>query len=323
MNCEQANKTPLETVLKSMGYKALGKHSGGSEQWYENPLRTERTPSFSVNHKKNLWQDLGTGEGGSVIDLVMAYDNTNVSGALQWLRNNLGSISLPKKETPYSPVKYEEKKQRYELTKTQRILTPSLKQYLKGRNIPLNVANEHLKEVRYMDTETGKNYYGLGLANDSNGYNVRNKYMKTILGKTGITAIYGQVYSARVNVFEGVFDFLTHTTMNKQIKPSEHAIILNSTNLANRAVNLIKREWRLQNTDVCLWLDNQIEGSNAAESVERAIEHFKELSNRVYSANTNYSEYEDLNAYWVATNKPLMSIVYTPLNFDVDMRLEM
>lgn len=50
MNCEQANKIPLETVLKSMGYAALGKHSGGSEQCFENPLRKERALGFLVNH---------------------------------------------------------------------------------------------------------------------------------------------------------------------------------------------------------------------------------------------------------------------------------
>jgi hypothetical protein len=66
MNCEQANKIPLDTILKKMGYAALNTHSGSSEQWYENPLRKERTPSFSVNHKKNVWQDLGTGKGGSL-----------------------------------------------------------------------------------------------------------------------------------------------------------------------------------------------------------------------------------------------------------------
>lgn len=54
MNCEQANKISLETVLTRMGYEALGKHSGGSEQWYENPLRTERTPNFSVNYKADI-----------------------------------------------------------------------------------------------------------------------------------------------------------------------------------------------------------------------------------------------------------------------------
>lgn len=52
MNCEQANQIPLHKVLNALGYKQLNKHSGGSEQWYENPLRTERIPSFSVNHKK-------------------------------------------------------------------------------------------------------------------------------------------------------------------------------------------------------------------------------------------------------------------------------
>ena len=37
---------------------------------YLSLLREERTPSFSVSYDKNLWHDFGTGEGGSIIDLV-------------------------------------------------------------------------------------------------------------------------------------------------------------------------------------------------------------------------------------------------------------
>ena len=96
MNCEQANQIPLHKVLDSMGYRPLKKHSGGSEQWYENPLRDEETPSFSVNHPKNLWQDLGTDRGGTVINLVMDNSNTNVSGAHTSLSDHfVGTSSMP------------------------------------------------------------------------------------------------------------------------------------------------------------------------------------------------------------------------------------
>ena len=42
----------------------------GNRGMYLSPLRKERTASFSVSYDKNLWHDFGTGEGGSIIDLV-------------------------------------------------------------------------------------------------------------------------------------------------------------------------------------------------------------------------------------------------------------
>ncbi|WP_149277650.1 CHC2 zinc finger domain-containing protein [Pareuzebyella sediminis] len=165
MNCNQANLISLDRVIKSMGCAALKKHSGGVEQWYENPLRTERTPSFTVNHEKNLWQDLGTGDGGTVIDLVMQYARTNVSGALSWLSEHIGNTSLPKTKTPYSTDKFEEKKPRFEVLNYKPIGNAALIQYIEQRGISLPFAQEHLQEVHYLDTETKKEFFGLGMQN--------------------------------------------------------------------------------------------------------------------------------------------------------------
>ncbi|KAA6304082.1 DNA primase, partial [termite gut metagenome] len=42
---------------------------------YCSPLRTENHPSFKVDYHLNLWRDFGSGEGGSIIDLVMKMEN--------------------------------------------------------------------------------------------------------------------------------------------------------------------------------------------------------------------------------------------------------
>ena len=53
---------------------------------YHSPLREDRTPSFSVSTKKNLWNDLGAGIGGNVIDLALQLNgNCTFHKAVTWL----------------------------------------------------------------------------------------------------------------------------------------------------------------------------------------------------------------------------------------------
>lgn len=313
MNCEQANKIPLETVLKSMGYKALGKHSGGSEQWFENPLRTERTPSFSVNHQKNVWQDLGTDKGGSVIDLVMEYGNTNVSGALAWLSNHIGGTSLPQIKTQHSTGEFEQKKARYEVRKSGVIMNPALMGYVEQRGISQKVAREHLKEVRYFDTETEKEFFGLGMQNVSGGWSIRNKYMKTVIAPNGFADVRGNgEVSNTVNVFEGMFDYLSYLMMTDQTDARMRCIVLNSTKMAKQAADFIRNDITVHH--VVLWLDNEPEGSKASEAVQQATEQFTALPHAVYDARDTFYGFEDLNASWVAT-KEMHRIEMRPIKY--------
>ena len=47
--------------------------------FYLSPFRAEHTPSFKVDYVQNLWYDFGTGEGGSIINLVMRMENCDKS----------------------------------------------------------------------------------------------------------------------------------------------------------------------------------------------------------------------------------------------------
>ncbi len=49
---------------------------------YRSPLREDNTPSFKVDYNANLWCDYGTGEGGTLIDLVMKQHECNAYGAI-------------------------------------------------------------------------------------------------------------------------------------------------------------------------------------------------------------------------------------------------
>jgi len=302
MNCKQENEIPLAQILKAMGCKPLTHHSGGGEEWYENPLREERTASFSVNAKKNLWHDFGTGEGGKVIDLVISYTNSNVKGALEWLDDNLGTVAA-KNTQPYPEARNIETKARFEVLKVQRLLNPALLDYVASRGIDPVIARNYLKEIRYLDTVKSKEFFGLGSQNLAGGYSIRNKYMKTNIAPMGIVHFQADGYTTDIHVFEGIFDFLTYKTIQDQSDNKEECIILNSTTMAMQAAELIRNDINHANKQVILWLDNEDAGSKASESVGRATGYFTGLECQVLSANENYKGYNDLNAYWMATKQ--------------------
>ena len=69
MNYEEIRRRiSIRAYLAVRGIKP--RRERGNRSMYLSLLREERTPSFSVSYDKNLWHDFGTGEGGSIIDLV-------------------------------------------------------------------------------------------------------------------------------------------------------------------------------------------------------------------------------------------------------------
>jgi hypothetical protein len=75
----------------------------------------------------------------------------------------------------------------------------------------------------------GRKYFALAFANDCGGYELRNKYYKGSSSPKGITTI-ASPDTARVNVFEGFFDFLSALEHFGVDKPACTTLILNSLN---------------------------------------------------------------------------------------------
>ena len=69
MTYKEANNISIKDYLNSFGIQPVTEK--GSYGMYRSPLREDNTPSFKVDYNVNLWCDYGTGEGGTLIDLVM------------------------------------------------------------------------------------------------------------------------------------------------------------------------------------------------------------------------------------------------------------
>ena len=87
-----ANARQLDLVeyLQDLGHHP--QKIRGNDYWYLSPLRSEKTASFKVNRKLNLWYDHGLGKGGSLIDFGMLYFNCSVKEFLERLQTHPGTM---------------------------------------------------------------------------------------------------------------------------------------------------------------------------------------------------------------------------------------
>ncbi|MEO9144018.1 MAG: DNA primase, partial [Ginsengibacter sp.] len=57
INCSEAKRMDIVTYLESLSIKP--QKVNGNDYWYLSPLRDEKTPSFKINRKLNVWYDHG------------------------------------------------------------------------------------------------------------------------------------------------------------------------------------------------------------------------------------------------------------------------
>lgn len=95
----EAKQIPIVDYLDRFGIVPV--KIRGNDYWYFSPFRDERTPSFKVNAKKNLWYDHGLGEGGSIIDLGARLHQCSLSQFLEDLSEGNISSAVSKVHSPF------------------------------------------------------------------------------------------------------------------------------------------------------------------------------------------------------------------------------
>lgn len=214
ITCEQANQVDLVDYLERLGH--IPKKIRNNDYWYLSPLRDEKTPSFKVNRKLNLWYDHGLGKGGNLVDFGILYYKCSVKELLYKLENqNEIGFSFH----PQSAGEKKENNQQQEkiiITATRGITDPSLRDYLNQRQIPLFIAERVCVELDF--TLYGKKHTSLGFKNNAGGYELRNEYFKGSSSPKDITLL--ENGSNQLSVFEGYFSFLSFQTLQLPNKKS-------------------------------------------------------------------------------------------------------
>ena len=251
LSLEEIRDFDLVNYLASIGHRPEHIKKQGTDYWYLSPLRTEGEASFKVNRTKNRWFDFGLGKGGNLIDFGVLYFNCSVGEFLGKFRDGF-SFQQPTDLPFISQEGMDEKKYKIVITGERSISSYALFRYLHERHIPVAVANEFCREVSYeLD---GKPYYGIGLKNDSGGYEIRNAFFKCSSSPKDITTI--DSGSDEVHIFEGFFDFLSFKTVyqNDPLAAGD-CLILNGAAMFERAKPLLEK-YPVKR----LWLDHDTTG---------------------------------------------------------------
>ena len=272
MNCKQANtQISIRNVLESF---SLFPSKGNSKTaFYFAFDREEKTPSLLVNFIKNIAFDFGTGKKYDVVSLVQGIKLCSVSEALEYL--SLFDFSF--NEQICNVTKDENK---YEILSISEVKHNALIQYLKERRIENNI--HLLKEIHYKISD--KKYFGIGFKNDTDGYEIRNKYSKICIGRKDITTIKNN--SSCLRIFEGFMDYLSFKQMEKTLKKAlSDYVILNSVTMIFKIEKIIDSYEKIE-----LYFDND-------EAGNRATNEIKQLNPYVEDNRILYQNYKDLNDF--------------------------
>ena len=288
MTYKEANNISIKDYLNSLGIQPVTEK--GSYGMYRSPLREDNTPSFKVDYNANLWCDYGTGEGGTLIDLVIKQHGCNAYGAICRLeQGNTASFSFHGKDLPERDTKRQAASP-IEIRRIQPLQNPALMRYLQERGISPGTAAPYVQEMYYRIG--GKPYFALAFKNDSGGYELRNPRFKGSTSKD-ITHI-RQKGEPREKclVFEGFMDYLSFLTLRMKNCPTmpdldrQDYVILNSTVNVPKAIDVLYPYERIH----CM-LDNDETGYKATRAIEL------EYSYHVRDFSHNYRGYSDLNDY--------------------------
>jgi Toprim domain-containing protein/CHC2-type zinc finger protein len=280
----EAKQIPITDYLSGLGFEPA--KIRGYDHWYHSPFREERTPSFKVNTKLNVWYDHGAGEGGTILDLGAKLHQCTLSEFLDKLsEGNYNHISFHRQPLPQKP------ESKLEIIDVKDLNNPDLLYYLQTRGISNNTGKLFCKEVDFRIRE--KMYKAICFPNQSGAYELRNSWFKGSSSPKDISLI--SKNSDRISMLEGFMDFLSvtqidHKEINDLVRGSDF-LILNSLSLLNRSLPILQSY-----NSINVFLDNDLAAKEAKQNL-----HTKGI--RFHDASIMYKDFKDVNEYLIAMKK--------------------
>jgi hypothetical protein len=278
MTSKEANSVSIREFLSDMNIRPSKEKSYYG--MYYSPFRAETSPSFKVDFRKNLWYDFGSGEGGTMVDLVMKMNQCSFHEAMNILKGK----AMPSFITPPKPL---DKSSKTVLHNVLPLGNLALISYLSRRGINTDTARNQCVEVHCFNGK--KEYYAIGFKNDAGGYELRNRYFKGSVSPKDITTF--TPGTDECMVFEGFMDYLSYLTMKQQMQPQVNTVVLNSAIHLEKAMGFLNRHHLIY-----AYLDNDVTGKQVLSEIYRQHGHVVDYS--MY-----YGKCKDLNEYHVQTIK--------------------
>lgn len=292
MNIETAKQIKLQDFLQAIGHTPI--KVGSEKLYYKSPFRNETVASFKVNTKLNLWYDFGLGKGGGIIALAgELYHSRDISFLLAQIAKSAPGISAINYHL-YQPTKTtvpeESAFKDIEVCKLSHL---ALLRYLSDRKVDLAIAQKECVELHF--THKDKNYFAIGFANNTGGYELRNSFFKGCIAPKSFTIIKAKDQTNTCLIFEGFMDYLSYMTLQKQGKgiltlSDDKSVGVSDYIILNSITNLQKAKSLLMSYEnlVCFF-DNDRAGWAAYAELS------KELGYKVKDGARTYSKYKDIN----------------------------
>ena len=281
-NIEEIRDVPITDFLAKLGHEP--KRQRGNECWYLAPYREERTASFQVNIRKNIWHDFGIGRGGDIFTLAGELTNSHdFKEQAKFITRVWGGLA-PERMTLFRPKENDNEHSGEKECLTDIRFGPLhnriLLRYLEERGICSDVACPNCEEVRY--SLHGKQYFAIGFRNLSGGYELRNRFFKGSLSPKDISLTDNG--SDTCNLFEGFIDYLSWMMIG--LGCADDCIVLNSVALLERSFPILDRYEK-----ICCYLDRDDAGRRTLEALR------KRYGNRIEDCSALYKGFKDLNEY--------------------------
>ena len=278
---------PLATFLSQLGHEPTMRK--GTRLWYLSPLRQEHTPSFKVEKTLNCWYDFGIGKGGNIIDLATElYHSTDLRYLMSCIADR---CAVPSAQTVASTSFQRHSAPGFQDISVVPLRSRALVAYLQERGIPAQIAMANCQQIHY--SCRGQRYYAVAFENQSNGYEIRNRYFKGCLAPKDISIRrVRDDPSTECAVFEGFIDYLSALALG--IINVADAIILNSVSNVNKAIPFLKGYAAIN-----CYLDNDNAGTMALAELTAIY------GSTVIDRSTLYSGFNDLNEFLIQQNQPI------------------
>jgi hypothetical protein len=289
LSTSEAKSLDMVRYLETLGYCA--QKIRGHDWWYLSPLRDEKTPSFKVDRKLNLWYDHGIGKGGNLVDFGVLFFQCSVKEFLQKL------MKVPAQNFSFHPplssqeTSPESEEKKLLITSVHPLISPRFYYYISSRRINLAIANQYVKEVAF--ELKGKPYTALGFKNNSGGYELRNEHFKGSSSPKDVTVI-DRDHSENVAVFEGFFSFLSYLSFAKKmegenchfsVEENNSFLILNSLSFLEKSRPLMETHASIQ-----LYLDRDGAGVKATEKALHWSHRYKDKSS-LYQGHKDFNDF--------------------------------
>lgn len=277
MTLQELRDKDIIQYLASRGYHP--KRNTGNTAVYLSPFTKEHEPSFTVKKSKNRFHCYSSGNKGSVIDFVMAYDSVSFKEACDILKGGIGS-----QIEDYTPPKIEKKG-----VEIHSETTPQNKEVLSVlvdvRKIPYELILKYCIEI-VISFPNGKNpdakYTVIGMRNDCGGVDFRGKdsWLKLSSAPKSFTTVNGD--KSKICLYEGFLDYLSHLAILGVDKPKYKSYILNGLGQLEVLKPFISKK------EILAYLDNDRAADKAIASMEGM---------NVRDMRHEYAYYHDINDY--------------------------